>query len=61
MKYNKTTSCEECRYALWDSIYCDSEAIDYIDGCEKGNKISDNNCKDYMNWSRDEISKFRIN
>lgn len=55
MKYNKTTSCEECRYALWDSIYCDGEAVDYIDGCEKGNKILDNNCKDYINWSRDEI------
>ena len=65
MKYNKTTSCEKCRYAMWDSIYAGyGEDIDYIDGCEKGNKIFDittlnnNNCKDYR--SINEISKSRI-
>ncbi len=48
MKYNKTTSCEKCHYAMWDSVYDGDEDIDYISECEKGNKISDNeNCKDY--------------
>lgn len=66
MKYDKTASCEKCRYAIWDSIYAGyGEDIDYIDGCKKGNKIFDiatlnnNNCKDYR--SKDEISKFRFN
>ena len=65
MKYNKTTSCEKCCYAMWDSIYVGyGEDIDYVDGCEVGNKIfniatlDNNNCKDYR--SKDEISKSRI-
>lgn len=59
MKYNKTTSCENCRYAMWDSIYAGYEDIDYVDGCEVGNKtfLDNNNCKDYR--SKDEISKSR--
>lgn len=65
MKHNKTTSCKNYRYAMWDSIYAGyGEDIDYVDGCEVGNKIfniatlDNNNCKDYR--SKDEISKFRI-
>ncbi len=60
MKYNKTTSCEKCRYAIWDSVYDGyGEDVDYIDGCEKGNKIflNNNNCKDYRDYrGKDEIS-----
>lgn len=61
MKYNKTTSCKKCCYAMWDSIYAGyGEDIDYVDGCEVGNKttLDNNNCKDYR--SKDEISKLRI-
>ena len=51
---------------MWDSIYAGyGEDIDYVDGCEVGNKIfniatlDNNNCKDYR--SKDEISKPRTN
>lgn len=60
----KQLLAKKCRYAIWDSIYAGyGEDIDYIDGCEKGNKIFDilnnnNYCKGYR--SINEISKLRI-